>query len=126
MDGAASDLRPGLPWQMVEIHEPVRLLFVIETDAESMQRIIDENEAIAQLVRRRLGATGRARCRNQPNQALRATASLSITRRESRRVADGRFLDSDWYRGQRDHLGFASINANAGNSSTLTRMRADA
>lgn len=30
MDGAASDLRTGLPWQMVEIHEPVRLLFVIE------------------------------------------------------------------------------------------------
>ena len=28
MDGAASDLRPGLPWQSVEIHEPVRLLFV--------------------------------------------------------------------------------------------------
>ena len=28
MDGAASDLRTGLPWQMVEIHEPVRLLFV--------------------------------------------------------------------------------------------------
>src|SRR5262249_45445030 len=23
MDGAASDLRTGLPWQMVEIHEPV-------------------------------------------------------------------------------------------------------
>ena len=31
MDGAASDLRTGLPWQMVEIHEPVRLLFVCET-----------------------------------------------------------------------------------------------
>ena len=28
MDGAASDLRTGLPWQMVEIHEPVRILFV--------------------------------------------------------------------------------------------------
>ena len=31
MDGAASDLRPGLPWQGVDIHEPVRLLFVVET-----------------------------------------------------------------------------------------------
>ena len=36
MDGAASDLRTGLPWQMVEIHEPVRLLFVIETTPEAM------------------------------------------------------------------------------------------
>jgi hypothetical protein len=26
MDGAASDLRTGLPRQMIEIHEPVRLL----------------------------------------------------------------------------------------------------
>ena len=31
MDGAQSDLRTGLPWQMVEIHEPVRLLIVVET-----------------------------------------------------------------------------------------------
>jgi uncharacterized protein YbcC (UPF0753/DUF2309 family) len=30
MDGHASDLRTGLPWQMVEIHEPVRLLIVID------------------------------------------------------------------------------------------------
>ena len=31
MEGASSDLRTGLPWQMVEIHEPVRILFIIET-----------------------------------------------------------------------------------------------
>ena len=31
MDGHASDLRTGLPWQMVEIHEPVRLLLVVES-----------------------------------------------------------------------------------------------
>ncbi len=31
MDGHMSDLRTGLPWQMVEIHEPMRILFVIET-----------------------------------------------------------------------------------------------
>ena len=30
MDGHASDLRTGLPLQMVEIHEPVRLLIVID------------------------------------------------------------------------------------------------
>ena len=36
MDGAASDLRPGLPWQMVEIHEPMRLLIVVETTPEAM------------------------------------------------------------------------------------------
>src|SRR6202022_268358 len=38
MDGATSDLRTGLPWQMVEIHEPVRSLFLIETTTEIMPR----------------------------------------------------------------------------------------
>jgi hypothetical protein len=50
MDGAASDLRTGLPWQMVEIHEPVRLLFVIETTPRTMLNIIEANEPIARLV----------------------------------------------------------------------------
>jgi uncharacterized protein YbcC (UPF0753/DUF2309 family) len=34
MNGYQSDLRTGLPWQMVEIHEPVRILFVVETTRE--------------------------------------------------------------------------------------------
>src|SRR6516162_6756196 len=51
MDGAASDLRTGLPWQMVEIHEPVRMLFVIETRPETMFRIMDRNPGIGQLCR---------------------------------------------------------------------------
>jgi len=36
MDGHASDLRTGLPWQMVEIHEPVRLLVVIDATPASI------------------------------------------------------------------------------------------
>ncbi|MCA9041854.1 MAG: DUF2309 domain-containing protein, partial [Planctomycetaceae bacterium] len=50
MSGAASDLRPGLSAQMVEIHEPMRILFVIETQTSIMSRIIDENPAIKLLV----------------------------------------------------------------------------
>ena len=51
MDGAASDLRTGLPWQMVEIHEPVRSLFLIETTPESMLRIMDRERGIGRLCR---------------------------------------------------------------------------
>ncbi|HEV3121600.1 MAG TPA: DUF2309 domain-containing protein, partial [Isosphaeraceae bacterium] len=47
MDGAQSDLRTGLPWQMVEIHEPVRSLFLIETTPEAMLGIMHRNEGIA-------------------------------------------------------------------------------
>jgi uncharacterized protein YbcC (UPF0753/DUF2309 family) len=36
MDGHASDLRTGLPLQMVEIHEPVRLLIVIDATPEAI------------------------------------------------------------------------------------------
>ncbi|WP_239394841.1 putative inorganic carbon transporter subunit DabA, partial [Frankia sp. CiP3] len=34
MDGHTSDLRTGLPWQMVEIHEPMRLLMIAEATPE--------------------------------------------------------------------------------------------
>ena len=40
MEGATSDLRTGLSAQMTEIHEPMRLLFVIETSAAGMLSIM--------------------------------------------------------------------------------------
>lgn len=107
MDGAASDLRPGLPWQMTELHEPVRLLFVIETTTEALTRIIEGNEGIARLVKgdwvqiavydpeqhtMQRWANGRFEAYEPENENLPETAT-----------------SFDWYRGQRDYLGFASI-----------------
>jgi hypothetical protein len=109
MDGAASDLRTGLPWQMVEIHEPVRSLFLIETTPESMTRIMDRNPGIGRL------------CRNEWIQ-------LAVIEPESLAIhvyRDGTFVpylpqstvlpqaatSVDWYRGWRDHLEFAEIGA---------------
>ncbi len=107
MNGAASDLRPGLPWQMVEIHEPVRLLFVIETTPEAMLRIIERDAGIARLVRGNWVqlATFDA-----------ATAEIQLFRQgrfEPYRPENTELPEVassiDWYRGWRDHLGFASI-----------------
>jgi uncharacterized protein YbcC (UPF0753/DUF2309 family) len=53
MDGAQSDLRTGLPWQMVEIHEPARLAIVVEATRDRLQRIVDSNPTIQRLVRHR-------------------------------------------------------------------------
>jgi uncharacterized protein len=53
MDGAQSDLRTGLPWQMVEIHEPTRLVMIVEGTRERLSHIVQDNPAIAQLVRNR-------------------------------------------------------------------------
>ena len=53
MDGAQSDLRTGLPWQMVEIHEPTRLAIVVEATRERVLRVVQENRDIERLVKNR-------------------------------------------------------------------------
>jgi uncharacterized protein YbcC (UPF0753/DUF2309 family) len=49
MDGAGSDLRTGLPWQMVEIHEPMRLLLIVETTPERLGAVVARLPAVARL-----------------------------------------------------------------------------
>ncbi|MGA2702172.1 MAG: DUF2309 domain-containing protein [Isosphaeraceae bacterium] len=107
MEGALSDLRTGLPWQMVEIHEPVRIMFIIETTVEAMLQIMDRNEGIGKLCRNRWvrlavldPATGELSLFQlggfrpyQPQAGVLPKAASSV----------------DWYRGWRDHLEFAEI-----------------
>ena len=107
MNGAASDLRPGLPWQMVEIHDPVRLLFVIETTPRAMLRIIDRHEAIGRLVR---GSWVQLATLDA------ATSEIHVFRqgefqRYTPEIGELPEVESSvaWYRGWRDHLGFASV-----------------
>ena len=107
MDGAASDLRCGLPLQSVEIHEPVRLLFVIETTPDGILQIMRRNPVIGRI----LG---------------NGWAQLAVLDPHSNRIQhyqNGEFHDYkpsitelptapssvEWYRGWRDHLPFAVI-----------------
>jgi uncharacterized protein YbcC (UPF0753/DUF2309 family) len=107
MDGYLSDLRTGLPWQMVEIHEPVRSLFVIEASPESMMRIMERNEGI-----RRLCAHGWVSLTLiDPH-----TGAISVFRegafhsyRPQSDVLPRASSSVEWYRGWRDHLEFAEI-----------------
>ncbi|QDT92289.1 DUF2309 domain-containing protein [Gimesia algae] len=107
MDGAASDLRPGLPWQMVEIHEPVRLLFVIETTQKAMRRIISDNAAIARLVNGNWIQLAILNAETSQIHIFR-NGDFEIYKPETNELP---VVDSsiDWYRGWRDLLGFASI-----------------
>lgn len=50
MSGTRSDLRTGLPWQMVEIHEPMRLLVVVEQTTEMLTRIYQTQPAVQDMV----------------------------------------------------------------------------
>jgi uncharacterized protein YbcC (UPF0753/DUF2309 family) len=50
MEGADSDLRTGLPWQMVEIHEPMRLLVVVEQTPEILTAILERQPPLQELI----------------------------------------------------------------------------
>ncbi len=50
MDGHQSDLRTGLPWQMVEIHEPMRLLLIVEATPAALLGVASRQAEVAELV----------------------------------------------------------------------------
>jgi uncharacterized protein YbcC (UPF0753/DUF2309 family) len=40
------DLRPGLPWQMIEVHDPVRLLVIVEHEPEVVLKSIQSSDEV--------------------------------------------------------------------------------
>lgn len=51
MTGATSDLRIGLPRQMVEIHEPIRNTFIVETTEDVIYRIMEKNPRVSNIIK---------------------------------------------------------------------------
>ncbi|MCX6606553.1 MAG: DUF2309 domain-containing protein [Acidobacteria bacterium] len=107
MNGQASDLRTGLTLQMVEIHEPVRLLFVIETTPERLETVVMANPTFKEFVVNRWirvatmdPATGqiqirRAHCYEPLTGALHPLPTASNSH--------------DWYTGKQGHIPMAAI-----------------
>ena len=107
MDGAASDLRPGLPRQMIELHEPLRLLIIVEARPEVLSAVLEAENGVARLVRN----------------GWVHLAALDPVRPRLHVHRNGRFEPFEptgeappevpssiaWYRGWRGDLGFASI-----------------
>jgi hypothetical protein len=50
MEGASSDLRTGLPRQMIEIHEPMRLQILVEAKTAVLEQIYHRQVSIRELV----------------------------------------------------------------------------
>jgi uncharacterized protein YbcC (UPF0753/DUF2309 family) len=50
MEGANSDLRTGLPQQMIEIHEAMRLLVVVEQTTEVLGVLYQRQPALQELI----------------------------------------------------------------------------
>jgi uncharacterized protein YbcC (UPF0753/DUF2309 family) len=107
MDGAQSDLRTGLPWQMVEIHEPARLAMVVESTPAQLLGAVAANAAFDQLVRNRwiwlacLDPESGALWELGPDGFVRHTAVQPL------RVIAGE--SADWYHGKRGFLPPAAI-----------------
>lgn len=53
INGYMSDLQLGLPWQMVEIHQPVRLFVVIEASRKVIASLLAETSDFSRLVKNR-------------------------------------------------------------------------
>jgi len=102
MDGAQSDLRTGLPWQMVEIHEPTRLAIVVEGDPGHVWRVVQGNPAIERLVRHRWIWLA---CLDPHSGALlefRSGRFVPHAAEQALPVVTGE--SADWYRGKRGFL----------------------
>ena len=107
MNGYESDLRTGLPLQMVEIHEPVRILFVIESTPERILETIQANPLLWEFLEKRWI---RVAAMNP------VTGIMHVYRDGVWETVDGddESLGSaassvEWYRGHREHLGMARI-----------------
>ncbi|GDY07910.1 UPF0753 protein [Planctomycetia bacterium] len=107
MDGAASDLRPGLPWQGVEIHEPVRLLFVIETTPDGIRQIMDRDPLVSKILKN--GWSQLALLNPQSSEILVYRAGEFHPYQPDSSELPKAASSLDWYRGQREHLEFAEI-----------------
>jgi uncharacterized protein YbcC (UPF0753/DUF2309 family) len=118
MTGTASDIRPGLSAQMVEIHEPVRILFIIETSVEHMNRIMDSVPIIGRLVRNNWVQL--AIFDSQRNEMKRFVAGQFVPYEAENAVLPCVERSYDWYQERRHHLGFASISASIGKASRAT------
>lgn len=107
MEGTSGDLRTGLPTQMVEIHEPVRLLCLVEASPEALLAVAAREPEVAELA---LGGWVRL-------------VSVDPETRHFLELVDGAFVpvelgrapiaerarSVDWYGGKREPLGPALL-----------------
>lgn len=121
MDGHASDLRTGLPWQMVEIHEPVRLLTIVEATPESLFKIAQQKPVVQRLVVNEWIQLVSKHPQTGELKVLKKGAFVSHKVEVSSFPVHG---DShSVYAGVREHLGFAHIiNARPMSSSACSQV----
>ncbi|MBK9165909.1 MAG: DUF2309 domain-containing protein [Bryobacterales bacterium] len=110
MDGHSSDLRTGLPLQMVEIHEPVRILFVIEARLTLVAEVVTRLPGVEQLIQNRWIRVAVVDPESRQIHVLRHGSFLAFTEGS---VLPASPASHDWYRGKSGHLPVARMGAAA-------------
>jgi uncharacterized protein YbcC (UPF0753/DUF2309 family) len=120
MNGASSDLRTGLPKQMIEIHEPIRLQLIVEATREAVLAVALRRPEVGQLI---------------DNEWVRLVVldprdgTIWVKNGASfvRWISDGAAVpivsgSQDWYRGKSDHLTPARIVSSADGAKRNMRL----
>jgi hypothetical protein len=107
MDGAQSDLRSGLPWQMVEIHEPTRLALVVESPRDRLWLAVRGNRDVERLVLNRWIWLACLDPESGTLWELRSTGFVMHVPEHALAVVAGD--SAAWYQGKRGFLSPAAI-----------------
>lgn len=107
MNGHGGDLRTGLPWQMVEIHEPMRPLMILETTPAILRQVLNRQAEVREFVENEWlqvvvsEPDGRTHWRYLRGEFVRWTGPKSPL--ETARSS------AEWYEGRSEHLDPAFI-----------------
>lgn len=111
MNGYESDLRTGLPWQMVEVHEPVRILFVVETTPGRLLEVVRANPLLWEFVSNRWIRLAAMDPDGGPIMAYRDGVWEAVEGGDE--TLPEAPSSSAWYQRKRDHLPVARIRGSA-------------
>jgi uncharacterized protein YbcC (UPF0753/DUF2309 family) len=108
MTGYCSDLRTGLPAQMVEIHEPVRLMMVIEQSPERLMELFKSEPELLKVIKNNWVTLMAYSVENNTLHYLDPQGKFALFDDQGDKppVATSSL---SWVLGKRDHLEFARI-----------------
>jgi hypothetical protein len=115
MDGGQSDLRTGLPSQMLEIHEPVRLCIVVEAEASLVARLLSESADLQRLVDHQWIFVAALEPSSETLVELGARDARPYAAEHTLRRVQG--SSQTFYDGHRGHLPFVALEADPGSTS---------
>jgi uncharacterized protein len=110
MNGYQGDLLTGLPLQTVELHEPVRILFVVETTPARLMPVIHASAELTQFVENHWIRLSTMDPDSGEIQVYRGQGVFETLTGDEEPLPVAA-SSAEWYRGRREHLPLARIEA---------------